>query len=70
MIYEDLEFFTMKVARLERERCKITCRGKLSEEEDVRLDEIDTEIDFWLHCIDDYYYSLDEEYDDTNEDSI
>lgn len=66
---EDYEFFTMKVARLERERCKITRRGKLSEQEDVRLDEIDTEIGFWLDCIDEYYECLEEEYEDANTES-
>jgi hypothetical protein len=60
----DLEFFTIKVKSLERERCKITQRGKLSEEEDVRLDEIDTELAFWFDCIDNVYNSYEEEYEE------
>lgn len=60
----DLEFFTIKVRSLERERCKITQRGKLSEQEDVRLDEIDTELDFWYNCIDSVYEAWDEEEND------
>ncbi len=63
----DLEFFTIKVRSLERERCKITQRGKLSEQEDVRLDEIDTELDFWYNCIDSVYEAWDEEDNETNE---
>ena len=45
-------YYEHRIASLERQRCKITLRGKLSPAEDRRLDEIDTEIMYWLDCLD------------------
>ncbi len=43
----DVEYFEMCIYMLSKERMKITRRGKLSEFEDRRLDEIDAEIAHW-----------------------
>ncbi len=45
-------YYEHRILTLERQRMKITCRGKLNAAEDRRLDEIDTEILYWLDCLD------------------
>lgn len=47
-----LTYYEHRIQSLERNRRKIVLRGKLSATEDRRLDEIDTEIIYWLDCID------------------
>jgi hypothetical protein len=44
----DSEVCEFWIQRLERERMKITRTGRLSEEQDRRLNEIDAEIDYWI----------------------
>lgn len=53
----NIEFCELKLRILERERQKITRRGGLTEYEDRRLDEIDTEMEFWENTIEDIYES-------------
>lgn len=66
---QDIEYFTMNIQRLMKERMKITQRGKLNEREDYRLDEIDVEVIYWEERIDAIYDKY-EEYDwDDNCDS-
>ncbi len=43
----DVEYFEMCIYMLAKERMKITRRGRLSEFEDRRLDEIDAELQYW-----------------------
>ena len=52
--YEDdlATYYEHRIQSLERKRMKITCRGRLSAAEDRRLDEIDSEIMYWLDCLD------------------
>ena len=59
----DIEYFEMNIERLVKERKKITYRGRLNELEDRRLDEIDSEVDHWIHKINGIY----ELYDDVDE---
>ena len=47
----DVEYYDMCIYMLEKERMKITQRGRLSNEEDRRLDEIDAEIEYWIESI-------------------
>lgn len=46
---EDVEFF---LKQLEKRRQKITVRGRLTEEEDLELTEIDCEMEFWQELLD------------------
>ena len=55
-----IEFCELKLRILERERYKITRRGGITEYEDRRLDEIDTEIDFWESTIEEINMEYDE----------
>ena len=50
------EYYEFQLQRLEKERNKITQRGPLSEYEDLRLDEIDDEAEYWSELIN-YLYS-------------
>lgn len=45
-------YYESRIESLGRERMKITQRGKLSAAEDRRLDEIDSEVDYWLDSLD------------------
>jgi hypothetical protein len=51
MAYSDpadiVEYCEFHMRMLERERQKITQRGRLTESEDLRLDEIDAELEYW-----------------------
>jgi len=40
------------IRRLLRERDKITCTGRLTADQDLRLDEIDTELEYWTDLLD------------------
>ena len=52
-MYEyELDDVLLFLKQLEKRRQKITRRGRLSEEEDVELTEIDTEVDFWEEILD------------------
>ena len=46
-----LEYYEMNMAKLERERQKITRRGPLTPAEDERLNAIDAEQDHWADLI-------------------
>ena len=52
--YEDdlATYYEHRICSLERKRMKIVCRGMLSSAEDRRLDEIDSEIMYWIDCLD------------------
>lgn len=63
----ELEEVMHFIKRLERKRQKITRRGRLSEEEDAQLDEIDYELEFWNNVLCDLLFEPEE--DDTCEDS-
>jgi predicted nucleic acid-binding Zn-ribbon protein len=52
-IENEIEFIRLTLERLIRERQKITRRGRLTSEEDKRLDQIDTEIEHWEQRLDD-----------------
>ena len=54
-IYLDLEFYELYIQYMIRQRQKITMRGRLSAEEDRRLDEIDSEVDYYQSRIDELY---------------
>lgn len=45
-------YYEHRIGSLERKRMKITCRGKLNASEDRMLDEIDSEIMYWVDCLD------------------
>ncbi len=45
-------YYEHRLRSLDRERIKIVCRGKLSEAEDRRLNEIDAETIYWFDCLD------------------
>lgn len=45
-------YYERRIESLQRERMKITQRGKLSAAEDTRLDEIDSEVEYWLDSLD------------------
>jgi hypothetical protein len=52
-------YYEHRIGSLERKRVKITCRGKLSASEDRMLHEIDSEIMYWIDCLDvlsEYWY--------------
>lgn len=55
-----LEYYEYQIQRLEKERSKIVQRGRLSEYEDIRLYEIDDEIDYWSDMIYELYYRFNE----------
>jgi len=62
---QDVEYFTMNIQRLMKERMKITQRGKLNEREDLRLDEIDAEVIYWDERIESIYLKYeDDEWED------
>ncbi len=42
-----VEYCEFHMRTLERERQKITRRGRLTESEDLRLDEIDADLEYW-----------------------
>jgi hypothetical protein len=54
-VYLDLEFYELYIQYMNRQRQKITVRGRLTAEEDRRLDEIDSEVDYYQRRIDDLY---------------
>jgi hypothetical protein len=54
-IYLDFEFYEFHIQYMNRQRQKITVRGRLTAEEDRRLDEIDSEIDYYQSRIDELY---------------
>ena len=54
-VYLDLEFYEFHIQYMIRQRQKITVRGRLTAEEDRRLDEIDSEIDYYQSRIDELY---------------
>jgi hypothetical protein len=53
--YLDLEFYELYIQYMNRQRQKITVRGRLTAEEDRRLDEIDSEVEYYQSCIDELY---------------
>ncbi len=63
---QDIEYFEINIRRLMKERMKITQRGRLNEYEDLRLDEIDSELLFWEERID---VIFDAYYDELSDDS-
>jgi hypothetical protein len=54
-IYLDLEFYELHIQYMNRQRQKITVRGRLTAEEDRRLDEIDSEVDYYQSRIEELY---------------
>jgi len=46
-----IEYYTFLCEKLMKERMKITQRGRLSEEEDMRLNEIDAELAMYQRFI-------------------
>ena len=48
---EVTEYCEMNMRILERERYKITQRGRLTGNEDLRLDEIDAELEYWENIL-------------------
>lgn len=54
-------YYERRIMSLERQRIKITCRGKLTAAEDRRLDEIDSELLYWMDCLDALTYYSDGE---------
>lgn len=48
----DLEYYEFLIQQLDKERMKITRTGRLSEEQDRRLDEIDAELEYWCELAD------------------
>ena len=54
-VYLDLEFYELYIQYMIRQRQKITMRGRLTAEEDRRLDEIDSEVDYYQSRIDELY---------------
>ena len=59
---QDIEYFEMNIQRLMKERMKITQRGKLNEREDLRLDEIDSEVNYWDERIEVIFDKYQDEY--------
>ncbi len=55
-----LEYYEYQIQRLEKERCKIVQRGRLSEYEDICLYEIDDEKDYWSDMIYELYCRFEE----------
>lgn len=54
-VYLDLEFYELYIQYMNRQRQKITVRGRLTAEEDRRLDEIDSEVDYYQSRIEELY---------------
>ena len=54
-VYLDLEFYELHIQYMNRQRQRITVRGRLTAEEDRRLDEIDSEVDYYQSRIDELY---------------
>lgn len=50
-----LELYELMIAGLEAKRSKIIQRGRLTEYEDLTLDNIDSELTHWSNCIDEIY---------------
>jgi len=57
MYYSDsaeiVEYCGLYMSILRRERQKITQRGRLTGDEDLRLDEIDAELEYWEDILND-----------------
>lgn len=47
-ILQDIEYFMTTIHRLYRERVRIMRNGKLSDEKNQRLDEIDSEVEHYI----------------------
>lgn len=58
-IEDEIDFCEYSIKVLEKERFKITKRGLLTAEQDRRLDEIDSELRYWLAVLD----NLEDEWD-------
>lgn len=56
--YLNVEFYELSIQQLDTQRQKITRRGRLTAEEDRRLDEIDSEIEHYYTLIDNIYDKL------------
>ena len=54
------------IRRLLREREKITRTGRLTADQDLRLDEIDSELEYWSKLLDSLEYEM-EEYEEMEE---
>jgi len=50
---EVAEYCELNMRILTRERQKITQRGRLTGDEDLRLDEIDAELEYWEEILND-----------------
>ncbi len=65
-IEDEMHLITLTLNRLTKEREKISRKGRLTAEEDKRLDQIDAEVDHWEQVLDDledYMYEIDQSYD-------
>lgn len=62
---EDLACYcNLKINMLEREIYKITKKGGLTEEDDLRLTEIDTELEYWYNLYEsNLIYEISDNYD-------
>lgn len=47
-----MTYYEHRIQSLERKRMRLTIRGRLSSAEDHRLDEINSEIMYWIECLD------------------
>jgi hypothetical protein len=66
-IEDEMHLITLTLNHLIKEREKIIRRGRLTAEEDRRLDQIDTEVDHWEQVLDnleDYMYEIDQSYEE------
>ncbi len=54
-VYLELEFYEFHIQYMNRQRQKITVRGRLTAEEDRRLDEIDSEVEYYQSRIEELY---------------
>lgn len=63
-IEDTLLYCNTTIRRLERERDGITRTGRLTADQDLRLDEIDTEVDYWLSLLETVEYLM---YEDEND---
>ena len=64
---QDIEYFEINIRRLMKERMKITQRGRLNEYEDLRLDEIDSELLFWEERINVIFDAYEDELSDDSD---
>jgi hypothetical protein len=55
----DVEDVMLFLKQLEKRRQKITVRGRLTEEEDIELMEIDCETEFWQELLDEMLFEPD-----------